>query len=83
MKNQQDLITIIACSHIKSYGILLPNSNSSCPTNLPNCKVPTAKTETTQQVGSKNHVFIHVSYVSYLAAVLLAQGKTCLGVSKL
>ena len=40
MKNQQDLITIIACSHVKSYGISLLNSTSSCPTNLSNCKVP-------------------------------------------
>ena len=53
MKNQQDLITIIACSHVKSYGILLLNSTSSCPTNLSNCKVPSAQTKTTQQVGSK------------------------------
>ena len=53
MKNQQDLITVIACSHAKSYGILLLNSTSSCPTNLPNCKVPSAQTKTTQQVGTK------------------------------
>ena len=53
MKNQQDLVTIIACSHVNSYGILLLNSTSSCPTNLSNCKVPSAQTKTTQQVGSK------------------------------
>ena len=46
---------------------------------------PTASSSSTDQDNSaswkQNHVLIHVSYVSYLATVFLAQGKTGLEVS--
>ena len=66
-QNQQDLITILACSHVKSYGMLLLNSTSCCPTNLPNCKVPAGQTKTTQQVGGK----IMSSFMLAMFSILL------------